>query len=125
MYLTGSDIKVYDGNYDYAMEREALLNTEKIQETKKEVKSEKKEKKNSSLSNNKRKAYEEELKTIEQDMENLEEEKTEFANKMNDPEYFNDASKAQSVSIRLNEIELLLEEKESRWLEVSEILEND
>ncbi|MCO8193914.1 ribosomal protection-like ABC-F family protein [Anaerofustis sp. NSJ-163] len=125
MYLTGSDIKVYDGNYDYAMEREALLNTEKIQETKKEVKSEKKEKKNSSLSNNKRKAYEEELKTIEQDIESLEEEKTEFANKMNDPEYFNDASKAQSVSIRLNEIELLLEEKESRWLEVSEILEND
>lgn len=125
MYLTGKDINVYDGNYDYAMEKEASLNIEKHNDNKRESNNQKVEKKNSSLSNNKRRGYEQELATIEQDMESLEEEKAEIANKMNDPEYFNDVNKAQMVSLRLNEIESLLEEKESRWLEVSEILEND
>ncbi len=125
MYLTGKDINVYDGNYDYAIEKEASLNIEKHNDNKRESNNQKVEKKNSSLSNNKRRGYEQELATIEQDMESLEEEKAEIANKMNDPEYFNDVNKAQMVSLRLNEIESLLEEKESRWLEVSEILEND
>ena len=126
MYLTGKDIKVYDGNYDYAMEKESIINT-KIKEKTLEVKKEEnKDNRNTSkLSNNKRTAYEKELKDIELLMDKLESEKEEIAIKMNDPDFFSNEEKVEKVSFRLNDIQNLLEEKELRWLEITEILEND
>ena len=103
MYLTGKDIKVYDGNYDYAMEKESIINT-KIKEKTLEVKKEEnKDNRNTSkLSNNKRTAYEKELKDIELLMDKLESDKEEIAVKMNDPDFFSNEGKVEKVSLRLN-----------------------
>ena len=58
-------------------------------------------------------------------MDKLESDKEEIAVKMNDPDFFSNEGKVEKVSLRLNDIQNLLEEKELRWLEITEILEND
>jgi len=126
MYLTGHDIKVYDGNYDYAMEKESIVKTEnKLDITTQKEKNTLNKTKTSKLSNNKRNSYEQELKNIESEMDKLEQEKSDIALKMNDPDFLKNAEKVNKISIRLNDIQNTLEEKEQRWLEVTEILEND
>ena len=126
MYLTEKDIKVYDGNYDYAMEKENIINTEIKEKTLEVKKEDNKDNKNvSKLSNNKRASYEKELKDIELLMDKLESDKEEIAVKMNNPDFFSNEEKVEKVSLKLNDIQNLLEEKELRWLEITEILEND
>ena len=126
MYLTGNDIKIYEGNYDYAMDKENLINAEIKERNAEEKKEERSNNKNTSkLSNNKRKAYEKELNDIELLMDKLESEKEEIAEKMNDPDFFSNEEKVSEISLKLNDIQNLLEEKELKWLEITEILEND
>lgn len=123
MYLTGNDIRIYDGNYDYAMAKEETLCAKTtISNEKKSKSTDIKKSVNTSLSNNKKQAYEKEIKDIEKSIEKLEKEKEEIALKMNDPDFFSDSVSASNTVKRLNEIEILLEENENRWMEVSEIL---
>ncbi len=62
-----------------------------------------------------------EFDQIEKDMPALEAEKTTIAEKMADPGINYD--EIQKLSFRITEITRLLEEKEMRWLEISEIME--
>ncbi|MCR2032058.1 ABC-F family ATP-binding cassette domain-containing protein [Anaerofustis stercorihominis] len=126
MYLTGKDIKIYEGNYDYAMDKENLIKAEIKERNAEEKKEERSNNKNTSkLSNNKRKAYEKELNDIELLMDKLESEKEEIAKKMNNPDFFSNEEKVSEISLKLNDIQNLLEDKELKWLEITEILEND
>lgn len=59
-----------------------------------------------------------EYKKLDGDIENLEKEKTSISEKFNDPGLSNDDIVA--LSVKLGEIKNQLEEKENRWLELSE-----
>lgn len=126
MMIKDDNISIYEGNYSYALEKEALLNAnDEITKSEKDEKASENKKATTSLSNNKRKAYEKELEDTENLMSTLEKEKGNIAQKMSNPSFFDDAKKSLEASLRLSQIDKELEEKEERWIEISEILEND
>lgn len=113
----GDQIRDFPGNYtDYRNAREAELKVEKTaaQGQKSEQKTEVKNK--SIASQEERK----EFKKIEKQIQKLEEDKAKITNLFNSPDVSPD--KISEMSKQLNLIAAELEEKEMRWLELSEIM---
>ncbi len=121
--VEGRDTKVIEGSYDYAMNK-IKIEDEKSSfgETQKEKKEEAKKTK---LSNNKKNAYINESKEIEEEIAFLSREKEDIEEKLSDKDFSKDFENVTLASQHLKDIEEKISKLEDRWLEISLILEEE
>lgn len=112
------EIKDYPGNFSYYSEKKAFY--QNLEKKSQQIKKEKKPVANNKPSNKPTYKQKKEYEKLNLDIESLEKEKKEILLKLNNPTQ--DVNELNKLSSRYQEIEKSLEEKEDRWLELSEIM---
>ena len=121
LYFSDSGIKLYLGNWDDAMLKIRDEEEEKNQKTQPEKKKRRNPK---ALSNNRIQSFRNRASEIEETIEKLEDEREEIELKMKDPEFTASLENLNMSSIRLEEIDSTINEIETEWLEIQDILES-
>ena len=122
VFRGNGEVKDFNGNYrEYKVYEEDRLETEKLRNKSLAKSPKKKDAKKETDGGTRKRTYAEniELEKLEKELEELEERKADIAKGFEDATA--DATKLEELSREMNELQDALDEKELRWLELSEL----